>query len=431
MPIDTQRAVRLLFFVTVVVLGGSLAARSEDSANPLGIQQGYRILEEVHAPPQNASERNARLQALFTEGGVEEKRIHTQPVPGTTPPTANLLVELGASDQESGPGDTIVLGAHFDTMPGSNGVIDNWSGCVVLAALASEMHNLELRHRFLLVGFAGEEHGQLGSRAFLQHIERKRIKAMINLECLGVEALRTWSNQSSDDLEALLHQAAEIVQVEMEQRVLFGYTADSASFTHAGIPSITVHSLDGSALAIINTPRDDGRRLRMGRLRKALECLLMYVVILDGYQGDISRTDNEGRLAPAKTGLTLAGLSAAVGGVRIDALGPASHEAQAGMQPGDVICAVDALPVARPEEVVQALLTTPAGATVTFSVLEALRPDATPDTRPPNPPCPSPSQYIQQRNPWLAHSLDVVCTVRSTAASVRAANTIRKVVVTY
>src|SRR5438046_771293 len=86
---------------------------------------------------------------------------------------------------ETGNG-TVVVGAHYDTVPGSPGADDNASGVAVLIELA----RIGLPARF--VAFANEEmpyfqSGEMGSLAYAARAHRAgdNISAMLSLEMLG------------------------------------------------------------------------------------------------------------------------------------------------------------------------------------------------------------------------------------------------------
>lgn len=86
---------------------------------------------------------------------------------------------------ESGAG-AIVVGAHYDSVPGSPGADDNASGVAVLIELA----RMELPARF--IAFANEEMpyfdtGEMGSQVWAREAARRgeRISAMLSLEMLG------------------------------------------------------------------------------------------------------------------------------------------------------------------------------------------------------------------------------------------------------
>src|SRR5205807_966635 len=71
------------------------------------------------------------------------------------------------------------------------GVIDNWSGAALLPLFAEFVRERPRRHAFEFVGFAGEEKGLLGSRAYLRSLsqeDRGRIAAVITMDSLGLSA---------------------------------------------------------------------------------------------------------------------------------------------------------------------------------------------------------------------------------------------------
>ena len=90
---------------------------------------------------------------------------------------------------EAGSG-TIVVGAHYDTVPGSPGADDNASGVAVLLELAALLKNDALPVRF--VAFANEEvpyfaGPEMGSWTYARRAREggERIDAMFSLEMLG------------------------------------------------------------------------------------------------------------------------------------------------------------------------------------------------------------------------------------------------------
>lgn len=96
----------------------------------------------------------------------------------------NIIAEFGRPEQP-----LVVVGAHYDSVPGSPGADDNASG---VAALLEIAHALVLQapresHRVQLVAFDQEEAGLLGSAAHCRALRRARadVRAMLSLEMLG------------------------------------------------------------------------------------------------------------------------------------------------------------------------------------------------------------------------------------------------------
>lgn len=85
---------------------------------------------------------------------------------------------------EAGAGD-IVVGAHYDTVPGSPGADDNASGVAVLIELSAMLRGLQIR----FVAFANEEapyylSPEMGSFVYARD-RGKGVRAMFSLEMLG------------------------------------------------------------------------------------------------------------------------------------------------------------------------------------------------------------------------------------------------------
>jgi hypothetical protein len=329
------------------------------------------ILSEVRSVPAGNDARRARFIELLRRAGARADYIRVQPIPltarGDARAEANVIAVLGGTDPEAG---TIVLGAHTDALDGSTGAVDDWTGAVMLAALYRECARSRPRHDIVFVGFASEEHGQQGSRHFLQTLSeggRRRIRAMINLECLGVGTLRTWANQSSDALEHLFLTAASAEGAPARPQVLFGYRADSLSFVRRGVPAITVHSLGPRKLAAINGREDSVDLVDAGRYLEAWRVLGRYVRMLDALADAPAADDAERRYEPVPDSFYHC-LEEAPGGIVVRRVPGGSPEARAGLRTGDLLTRVAGTPVSCRRDLLPVLLTLHAGRPVELTV---------------------------------------------------------------
>ena len=94
------------------------------------------------------------------------------------------LPPLGKGGKQEKP---IVIGAHYDTVPGTPGADDNATGVAVLLELAAEFASHPLKYPVQLVAFDMEEYGCFGSKHHAAKFKEKQqsIRLMISLEMLG------------------------------------------------------------------------------------------------------------------------------------------------------------------------------------------------------------------------------------------------------
>jgi aminopeptidase YwaD len=85
------------------------------------------------------------------------------------------------------PNKVFVLGAHYDTVPGSPGADDNSSAIAVLLEVARNIQKISLRSTLKLVAFTLEECGYVGSVHYAESARERgeKILGMISLEMVG------------------------------------------------------------------------------------------------------------------------------------------------------------------------------------------------------------------------------------------------------
>ena len=95
-----------------------------------------------------------------------------------------LSLHLGKGGKQEKP---IVIGAHYDTVPGTPGADDNATGVAVLLELAAEFASRPLKYPVQLIAFDMEEYGCFGSKYHAAKFKEKQqsIRLMVSLEMLG------------------------------------------------------------------------------------------------------------------------------------------------------------------------------------------------------------------------------------------------------
>jgi len=93
---------------------------------------------------------------------------------------------------ENRPDEIVVVGAHYDSVPGSPGANDNASGVAMLLELARFLRDHHLPRTVSFVGFVNEEPpyfktAAMGSRVYAERARKRQtqVKAMISLETVG------------------------------------------------------------------------------------------------------------------------------------------------------------------------------------------------------------------------------------------------------
>jgi hypothetical protein len=88
--------------------------------------------------------------------------------------------------------ETVVVGAHYDSVAGTVGANDNATGVAALLELASLLHEVKARKTIRLVFFVNEEPpyfqtDDMGSAVYAKQLRRDhtRVSAMISLETIG------------------------------------------------------------------------------------------------------------------------------------------------------------------------------------------------------------------------------------------------------
>jgi aminopeptidase YwaD len=142
--------------------------------------------------------------------------------------------------------ETIVLGAHYDSVSEGPGANDNASGTATVLELARVLQTAGLPYTIEVVLFGAEEIGLVGSRHYVGSLgppQRERIVAMLNFDMVGVGEQPMVGG--SADLVDLAVAAADEDGVRVGR--LGGgalQRSDQAAFLDVGIPAIFFHRND-------------------------------------------------------------------------------------------------------------------------------------------------------------------------------------------
>jgi hypothetical protein len=162
-----------------IALAGQLRA-------DIGMLAGTIGERNVLRKPRQLEQAAAFIEATLASAGY---RVEAQPynVGGTI--CRNLAAEIHGTSREAG---IVVVGAHYDTVPGSPGADDNSSGMAVTLALARHFAHSRPLRTLRFVAFVNEEPpyfqtAEMGSLVYAKQCRRRgeRIEAMLSMESVG------------------------------------------------------------------------------------------------------------------------------------------------------------------------------------------------------------------------------------------------------
>jgi Zn-dependent M28 family amino/carboxypeptidase len=133
----------------------------------------------------------------------------------------------------------ILIGAHYDGVPGSPGADDNASGVAVLLELARLLQAQPARYPVQFVAFDLEEYGLLGSRAYVQDLVQQQIplRLMVSLEMLGYCVDRAHSQQYPPPLQYFYPDRGNFIALMGNIPTLRDLIHISRQIRRAGVPS--------------------------------------------------------------------------------------------------------------------------------------------------------------------------------------------------
>lgn len=175
----------------------------------------------------------------------------------------------------------IVVGAHHDqTGPGA-GVADNWSGIVLLAALASHFATNRPDSDFTFIAFGEEEPGMIGASQYVKSMSSgDPVSMMVNIDTVGIRDL-VIDRKSSRRLQCIARGIAASMDVEVNTRYLPKTSGDWAPFAKQQIPTLNFHSMQSADLHRIHTSRDRAGLVDAEKLNAAYGVILNTLLELD------------------------------------------------------------------------------------------------------------------------------------------------------
>ena len=233
--------------VTRVADAGALAAVIYNNEPGLF---GGTLLDPGSIPTLSISRESGEdILELMAAGDVEAT------VMVAVPPleSRNVIAEIPGT---AGDGSVVVLGGHYDTIPGVAGANDNGSGIATLMSIASEIADTTYPFTVRFIAFGSEEMGLFGSGFYVASLsseEQESVIAMLNFDALATGDVV--GLLGAFDLSRDMVDYGREVGIPAERRPSLGrgLNSDHAAFQRVGIPIVFFLADD---ISRIHTPDD-------------------------------------------------------------------------------------------------------------------------------------------------------------------------------
>ena len=232
--------------VARVARAGALAAVIYNN-EPGGF--GGRLANQSNIPAVSISKESGEtIKELMASSEVEATASLVQEMRDSR----NVVAEKPGTASD---GKVVILGGHFDTVPGTQGANDNGSGTATLLTVARAILGKPYPFTIRFIAFGSEELGLFGSRSYVDSLtdaEREATLAMLNFDVPG--------SGDAVELEGSLDLIRQVLGYGRENGIevkvgtpLQGASSDHATFIEAGIPAVMFLADD---LSRLHTPED-------------------------------------------------------------------------------------------------------------------------------------------------------------------------------
>ncbi len=178
----------------------------------------------------------------------------------------------------------VIVGAHYDSEPGTAGAVDNASGVAVTLALAYLLKQQNHRkYNYLFVLFDQEEDDEVGSKAFVQFLKSKPYKIhsshVLDVIGWGDSDTLAYEVQTSDRfIEDMYRKTALRLNVKLNVIGGRGHS-DNKSFNDAGYQSAGFW--DDNLTPHLHKPSDSFETVNFARLKLATHFMFELLTNLD------------------------------------------------------------------------------------------------------------------------------------------------------
>ena len=234
-----------------------VSLNAENRPHPPGSDQNRRVRERIEA----------RLAELGYETELQSEFYCTHFAAGCTAIENVIAVKTGEGGEDR---DTLLVTAHYDSVPGSPGAADDLAGVAVMLEAARLFADTPTHNDIVFLFADGEESGLRGAMAFTEHHPlMARVDLVINTEARGVAGPSTMFETSAGNA-ALVGRFGGAVARPVGNSLMYDVyrrmpnNTDLTIYKQAGAMGINFAFSRG--VALYHSARDDADHLSLNSL---------------------------------------------------------------------------------------------------------------------------------------------------------------------
>ena len=175
-------------------------------------------------------------EGLLENGGMPETRVSA--AEGGSNSSTNVIAESPGGDGD----ETVMVGAHLDSVPEGPGINDNGSGSATVLEIALRLAELDAqpRNRVRFAFWGAEEIGLLGSRHYVEGLEEGEIEAIsayLNFDMTGSPNYVNSVYEGPDEVEDVFGSYFEARDIPTETNSALDGRSDHGPFQDEGVPT--------------------------------------------------------------------------------------------------------------------------------------------------------------------------------------------------
>jgi hypothetical protein len=263
---------------------------------------------EVHTVPPTNAARLDRLRDAFHAADCGGNLMQEQPVADKHGPPGTNLICTWPGEPNAG---TIVIAAHYEQAGKGEGALADWSGAALLPFLYQAIQGQPRQNTFIFL----ESWKNQGVETWLKSLsrdQRKRIRAMIDLDALGLGVTRYFTTFSFMETTppAALHLQAELLWAAIDDGLTKPPLATSPhrwlsvdptdAFRAVMIPTIVIHSVPPESDRLPGSAEDVAAAVDGNAYFQTYHLICTYLASLDRMANKLARDDPFWKAVPGQ-----------------------------------------------------------------------------------------------------------------------------------